>query len=135
MHVTGQCHCGAITYAADVAPDTISLCHCQDCQRLSGSAFRAGISAPAGQFRLLTGEPRHYCKTGDSGAQRLHAFCGDCGGPVYACDPENPKSYTLRVGALDQRDALGQPARQIWTKRRLAWVPPLGDVPAIEGQQ
>lgn len=134
MKVQGRCHCGAITYEAEVEPDAIQICHCHDCQMLSGTAFRANVPAPADRFRMLTGTPRRYVKTADSGARRVHAFCETCGSPVYSCAIENPQSYTLRVGALTPRPALGRPARQIWTGRRLAWVPPLDGVPEVEGQ-
>ena len=134
MRVEGQCHCGAIAYEAEVEPDTIAICHCHDCQRLSGAAFRANIPAPVEGFRILRGEPRDYVKTGDSGAKRIHAFCGNCGSPVYSCASENPRTYTLRVGALNQRRELGRPLSQIWTKRRLPWVPAFVGVPEVEGQ-
>jgi len=134
MKVDGQCHCGAIAYDAQVEPGTIAICHCADCQTLTGSAFRANIAAPAEHFRLVRGTPKQYVKTGDSGARRVHAFCGECGGPVYSCALENPRSYSLRVGALKQRDELGRPARQIWTRRRLAWVPPLDGAVEFDGQ-
>ncbi|WP_207538185.1 GFA family protein [Sabulicella rubraurantiaca] len=131
MKVDGQCHCGAITYEAEVEVDAIAICHCLDCQRLAGSAFRANVPAPASSFRILTGVPREYLKTGESGGRRRHAFCGS---PVYSCAAENPPSYTLRVGALNQWRELGRPRRQIWVKRRLPWVPPLDGVPEVEGQ-
>jgi hypothetical protein len=134
MKVEGQCHCGAVVYEADVEPGSIGICHCLDCQRLTGSAFRANIVAPAEGFRILKGQPRHYVKTGDSGARRVHAFCETCGSPVYSCAVENPQAYSLRVGALVQREQLGQPARQIWTKRRLSWVTALENVPGVAGQ-
>ena len=134
MKVEGRCHCGAIAYEAEVKPGTINVCHCADCQMLTGSAFRANIQAPADTFRILQGEPRRYMKTGDTGAKRAHAFCADCGTPVYSSAPENPQTYSLRVGALKQRFELGSPQRQIWTKRRLPWVPLLSQVPEIEGQ-
>jgi hypothetical protein len=133
MRVHGRCHCGEITYEAEVEPGTGTVCHCLDCQRLTGSVFRANIRAPAASFRM-NGAPRSYVKVADSGARRVHAFCGNCGGPVYACDEHNPQWYSLRVGALDERDALGKPARQIWTKRRLPWVPRIDGVPEVEGQ-
>ena len=133
MRVDGQCHCGQIAYEAQVDPATVSLCHCADCQRLTGSAFRANISAPAESFVLKRGEPKIYVKTADSGAKRAHAFCPNCGGPVYAAALENTPSYSLRVGALNQREAL-TPARQIWTKRALPWVAHLEEVPTIDGQ-
>jgi hypothetical protein len=133
MKVQGQCHCGAITYEAEVEPDTIAICHCLDCQRLSESAFRANVPASADGFRILTGKPRQYVKTADSGTKRIHAFCETCGSPVYSCATEKPFTYTLRVGASNQRHALGRPAQQIWTKRRLPWIPAFG-VSEIEGQ-
>ena len=134
MKVQGRCHCGEITYEADVEPGSVNVCHCRDCQMLTGSAFRASIAAPAGRFRILSGKPREYVKVADSGARRVHAFCANCGSPVYSCAPQNPKTYSLRLGALSERDALGRPAREIWTKRRLSWTPKLAGAADIEGQ-
>lgn len=134
MKVDGKCHCGAIVYEAEVEPGTIGICHCSDCQQLTGSPFRANVPAPAAGFRIIEGQPRQYIKTGNSGAKRIHAFCENCGSPVYSCAIENPQSYTLRLGALKQRNELGRPARQIWTKRRLSWITSLADVPEVEGQ-
>jgi hypothetical protein len=130
LKVSGGCHCGAVTYEAEVDPGAMAICHCQDCQMLTGTAFRANIAASAASFRLLTGTPQRYIKTAASGAQRVHAFCGACGTPVFSCAVENPPSFSLRVGALRERGQLQPPARQIWTKRRLAWVTQLADVPA-----
>lgn len=134
MKVEGECHCGAIAYEAEVEPGTVGVCHCLDCQRLTGSAFRANILAPASGFHLLKGQPRRYIKTGDSGAKRVHAFCEGWGTPIYSCASDNPPTYALRLGALKQREALGRPARQIYAKRALPWVAHLSEVPKIEGQ-
>jgi hypothetical protein len=41
MKIDGHCHCGEITFEAEVDPDALNICHCTDCQTLSGSAFRA----------------------------------------------------------------------------------------------
>ena len=35
MHVDGSCHCGDITYAAEIDPAKVIICHCTDCQTLS----------------------------------------------------------------------------------------------------
>jgi hypothetical protein len=45
MKVTGGCHCGHITYEAEVDPATVRVCHCTDCQKLTGTAFRANIAS------------------------------------------------------------------------------------------
>ncbi|RZA25931.1 MAG: GFA family protein [Proteobacteria bacterium] len=122
MNVDGQCHCGAIAFEAEVQAGTISICHCSDCQTHSGSAFRANIPAPAAGFRLTKGTPRTYVKTAASGTRRLLAFCQDCGSPLYACAEENPPTYSLRIGVINQRKELGPPERQIWTRRAFDWV-------------
>ena len=130
MKIDGHCHCGRISFEAEVDPTSVTICHCTDCQRLTGSAFRANIVAPAAQF-VLRGTPRSYVKTAESGNQRRHAFCGDCGTPIYACAMEDPQSYSLRIGTITQR-ADFTPRRQIWRRSALAWVNTLTAVPASE---
>jgi hypothetical protein len=131
MKIDGHCHCGQITFEAEVEPNSVMICHCADCQRLSGSAFRANVPAPAAQFVLLTGTPTTYIKTAESGNKRRHAFCGNCGTPIYACAVDNPQTYNLRVGTITQRPTF-TPHRQIWRRSALAWVDALATVPASE---
>jgi len=56
MHIDGRCHCGAISYEAEVEPETTGICHCTDCQALTGTAFRVTVKAPAEHF-VLRGKP------------------------------------------------------------------------------
>ena len=135
MKVEGHCHCGAIAYEAEVNPETVGICHCTDCQRLTGSAFRVNVQAAADTFVLRRGVPKIYVKTADSGSKRAHAFCPDCGGPVFARALANPTTYSLRIGALDKA-AQSQltPRRQIWMRSALPWVHGLGQVPQLDRQ-
>jgi hypothetical protein len=134
MKVDGGCHCGAIRFEAEVAFGTIGVCHCTDCQTLTGSAYRAVIPAPAASF-VLQGKPTEYIKKAESGTQRRHAFCASCGTPIYATAMENPASYSLRVGTIRQRKELGTPARQIWCRSALSWSMSLEHLPKAEKQQ
>lgn len=122
MKIEGGCHCGAIAYEAEVEPGSITVCHCEDCQVQSGSAFRANIAAPATSFRVVRGTPRTYVKTAASGNQRILAFCEVCGTSLYACALKDATSYSLRTGTVKQRHQLGTPQRQIWTARKHDWV-------------
>jgi hypothetical protein len=70
-------------------------------------------------------------KTAESGNKRRHAFCGNCGTPIYACAMEDPQSYSLRVGTIAERAAFS-PRRQIWRRSALPWVDKLAAVPAKE---
>jgi hypothetical protein len=56
------CHCGNLRYEAVIDPATIGVCHCTDCQRLTGSAFSVYAPVRREHFRLA-GEPRIYVKT------------------------------------------------------------------------
>ncbi|MBV9826901.1 MAG: GFA family protein [Alphaproteobacteria bacterium] len=135
MKVTGQCHCGNIRYEAEVDAATVRVCHCSDCQRLTGSAFRTNVATLPGTFRLLSGTPKVYLKTAESGNKRAHGFCPDCGTPLYATSPDpNPASYGLRVGGLDQRAELPPPARQIWCRSALPWAMDITRIARIETQ-
>lgn len=121
MKVEGNCHCGRIKYEAEVDPEKAYLCHCADCQMLSGSAFRVSISAPSETFKLLSGQPKIYVKTAESGRKRVQSFCPDCGTPIYSAAVENTPAYVLRVGCLRQRTAI-RPKRQIWCQDALDWT-------------
>ena len=120
MKITGRCHCGAISYEAEVDADAVTVCHCTDCQTLSGSAFRVVAPAKREGFRLK-GDPKIYVKTGESGRKRVQAFCGNCGSPIYSADAADPQVFNIRVGTADQRAAL-PPKLQIWCRSALGWA-------------
>jgi|SRR5450631_1082151 hypothetical protein len=127
MKVEGRCHCGQITYEAIVDPEKVTICHCTDCQTLTGSAYRASVQVPKEAFFLRTGQPKVYVKTADSGTKRVQAFCPDCGAPVYSSAISDPPTYSLRVGCLQQRAEL-RPSKQIWCDSALDWAMDLQDV-------
>ena len=123
MKIDGGCHCGYITYEGEADPGTATICHCADCQMLSGTAFRTALPVPSEKFRIVTGEPTIYVKTAESGNKRQQAFCPRCGSPIYSTTPgEGPKqAYMVRVGVLRERDQL-TPKVQNWTRSARPWV-------------
>jgi glutathione-dependent formaldehyde-activating enzyme len=74
MQIDGRCHCGFISYEAEIDPEKVMICHCTDCQTLSGSAFRTVALTREGEFNLLSGNVKTYVKIAESGARRLQAF-------------------------------------------------------------
>jgi hypothetical protein len=122
MKVTGGCHCGQITYEAEVDPAIVTVCHCTDCQRLTGTALRTNIASLPWTFALKSGTPKIYIKTAESGNRRAHAFCPECGAPIYSAAPEpNPSTVGLRVGGIDQRAQFEPPRRPGWCRSALLW--------------
>jgi hypothetical protein len=131
MKVDGRCHCGQIRYQAEIDESKVTICHCTDCQTLTGTAYRVSVPAAAAGFVLLTGAPKIYVKTADSGNQRAQAFCSDCGTPIYASDTKNPQTFALRVGTLAQRAALSA-KHQIWFHSALPWATDIRGVGSSE---
>jgi len=135
MKIDGACHCGLIAYEAEADPETTGICHCTDCQTLSGSAFRTVVASRRGSFKLRSGEPKIYVKTAESGTQRQQAFCPNCGTPIYSTTVEDePKVYTIRVGTLRQRNEF-VPKLQYWFRSAQHWTHDLGSMPSTEKQR
>ena len=132
MHIDGRCHCGSITYAAKIDPAEVYICHCTDCQTLSGTAFRTMTSCERKDFRLLSGAPRLYIKIAESGARRAQAFCGSCGTPLYATDADNADAaLSVRLGAVAQRDQL-KPRLQLWARSAQPWLEGMSGIAKLE---
>lgn len=134
MNVDGQCHCGAIKFTAEIDPERIVICHCTDCQALSGTAFRTVVFTLEDALKFSTTEPKVYVKTAQSGNKRVQGFCGDCGSAIYATTVgDGPKVYGLRIGALSQR-AMLKPNKQIWRGSALDWVDDIKSLPSVSAQ-
>jgi hypothetical protein len=132
MRITGQCHCGGVSYEAVIDPLAVGICHCTDCQRLTGSPFR--ITARAGRHALrLTGNPPNiYRKRGDSGRIREQHFCPQCGSPLFTTgEGEDADVWGIRWGSIDQRGEL-EPCRQLWCRSAVPWLPDIAALPGAE---
>ena len=134
MKIDGGCHCGAITYEGETDPDKVAICHCTDCQTLSGTAFRTVAPVHEDSFKLLSGEPKIYLKTGSSGAKRVQAFCAECGSPLYSTSVgDGPKTYNVRLGTARQHDRL-VPKHQIWFRSSRDWLADIAAMPKTDTQ-
>src|SRR5690349_7462690 len=119
MKVDGQCFCGFVTFEAEIDPAKVELCHCDDCQRISSSAFSIVVPANPGSFVRTSGELTVFVKTAESGNRRDLAFCPKCGTAVYSGPADGkPGFFGLRVGCLNQRHEL-MPQHQYWRRSSL----------------
>lgn len=132
MHINGACHCGAISFTAEVDADRVAVCHCSDCQVLSGAPFRAVVPAPI-ESLLVHGQTKSYVKVAQSGNRRAQVFCPECGTPLWATAAENPIAVIIRLGCVEQR-AQFKPTVQIWQHSALPWLEQLAAVPGRPGQ-
>jgi hypothetical protein len=133
MRIDGGCHCVAVSYEAEADPDKAGICHCTDCQTLTGTAFSTFVPVAKEAFRLKTGTPKIYVKTAESGSKRAQAFCPECGTRIYAGAAVEPQVFNVRVGTMRQRASL-PPKAQYWCHSALGWAMDLRGVKIVEKQ-
>jgi hypothetical protein len=133
MKVDGTCHCGNITFEAEIDPGAVVVCHCTDCQTLTGSAFRVVVRVPREKVEWRGGKPKSYIKTAESGNKRVQAFCPECGTPLYAGAADEQGPIGLRWSTIRQKAQL-KPSKQTWHRSAASWLPTLGDLPQVEKQ-
>ena len=134
MKISGQCHCGKITYRAEVDPEKVYACHCTDCQSISGSPYRWAVPVPEEKYELLTGEPKTYSKIAESGDESLQVFCPDCASPLYSTvRKDGPRNFNVRLGTANERDQL-KPKVQLWHRSAQLWADAIEDTKRMEKQ-
>jgi hypothetical protein len=132
MQINGQCHCGRVTYSAEIDPGKVLICHCTDCQQLSGSPYRVTVICSGDRISMTGGPAKIYVKTGDNGRTRFQHFCGDCGSPLFTSGEGGPDDWGIRWGSIRQRDSL-KPSRQIWCRSAAPWINDLQSLPGRLG--
>lgn len=133
MKIDGKCHCGQISYEAEVDPGEVYLCHCTDCQAISGTAFRWAVPVAEANFRLLAGKPKIYVKKTGIGATNHQVFCPDCASPLYSITLDGPRFFNLRLGTARQRAEL-MPRAEYWRRSAQAWAADLQSSKKVDTQ-
>ena len=97
----GSCHCGQVKYQIDGELGDIVSCHCSQCRKSQGSAFATNAPVKTSEFTILTGSDliREY----PTSADKVRAFCQNCGSPLYSQLKTKPEIMRLRIGSLDTR--------------------------------
>src|SRR4029079_9682718 len=120
-HLEGGCACGALRYQLKSAPMFVHCCHCRDCQRQTGSAFVLNALIETHRILVLHGEVSRSAMPTDSGRPHGIDRCVVCGTAVWSEYGGVAGLRFVRVGTLDDRDAL-PPDVHIYTRSKLSWV-------------
>ena len=119
MKIDGSCHCGKITLTAEVDPSTAMVCHCTDCQIISGGPRRTDVAVKVENISI-NGVVAEYTEVAESGRKRVLGFCNTCGTELYGADAEK-KNFVIRLGFLNQRDEL-IPIKHIYHDSAASWL-------------
>lgn len=119
MSHPAACRCGQLSLVASGDPVRVSVCHCLDCQKRSGSAFAAQARFPADSV-TIAGTSNHYAHTGHYGVARFH-FCPDCGSHLFFRHDDAPETIAVPIGMFADPHAF-TPTVQVYGNRMHPWV-------------
>ena len=123
---TAACRCGQLRARVVGDPVRVSVCHCLDCQKRTGSAFSAQARWPEARVEL-DGLSKTWTHRADSGNRITHHFCPNCGSTVhYRIEGKFDGLVAIPLGSFDDPYFL-QPAFSVWEARKHDWVAILGE--------
>lgn len=116
------CVCGQLRLEVQGEPARVSMCHCFDCQRRTGSAY--GVQARFAREQVsVEGEHEVYERTGDSGGTVTMSFCPRCGSTVFWELDGMPGAIAIAVGAFAD-PSFPAPTFSVYEDRAHAWAMP-----------
>jgi hypothetical protein len=128
--LTGGCMCGAVRWELAEPPIGCGICHCERCQRRTGSASSYSALAMMANLELTSGEEAIRSYEPDEGWHKH--FCGECGSAIFTRNPEMPDVVGMRMGGFDSDPGV-RPAFHQFTAYAPAWAPvPEDGLPRFE---
>ncbi|KAL6233716.1 hypothetical protein BDW75DRAFT_214404 [Aspergillus navahoensis] len=123
---SGSCLCGAVQYSLYGKPLNSAVCHCNSCQRFSGSAFIANCWYNEQNFKITRGYDsiQTYHEQGTTTGQTMkRSFCKTCGSSLFQQTAGLKKQNVISVasGTMDDRSDC-QPCSEFWCANRRGWV-------------
>ena len=115
-----SCSCGQLTARASGEPLRISICHCLNCQRRSGSVFAAQARF-AHDHVVVSGTSSSFALTGDEGSRAHFHFCPTCGATVYFQTEGAEETIAIPIGAFADPQSPA-PTVSVYEERKHAWV-------------
>lgn len=124
----GGCLCGAVGYAVDDAFEYAMNCHCSNCRRATGSAFKpfAGISSAS--LSLEKGNDAILIYGDREAAHDVH--CGTCGSLLYSVVREG-RYVHVPMGTLGDGPSI-RPTAHIFMGSKAPWYEITDGLPAYD---
>jgi hypothetical protein len=126
-----SCRCGKLRATVSGDPVRVSVCHCLNCKKRSGSAFAVQARWPSERVRI-EGESKCHEILSDSGNRGIFHFCPECGSDVFyrnagpTVDADFANLIAIPLGAFDDPFFVS-PRFSVWEERKHNWLEIVGD--------
>lgn len=125
----GSCLCGTVSFEVKGDFDHFYLCHCQYCQKDTGSAHGANLFSRSAKLVWLSGADDVASFT-LMGTHHSKSFCRLCGSALP--NTQMPSLLVVPAGCLDTEIEIA-PTAHIFSSSKAGWDEGLGDLPTFEG--
>jgi hypothetical protein len=131
--LTGGCACGAVRYEISEPLGVAGYCHCNRCQRRSGTGASANARLAPGSLRWTAGE-EHIRVWEPEGGGFAKGFCSRCGSALFSHPPGDPGgAMAIRLGTVDGDPGV-RPSYRQRVETAAVWEPiPDDGLPRSEG--
>jgi hypothetical protein len=126
--LVGQCLCGAVQYAVADEFGYALNCHCSNCRRATGSAFKSFAGIERRKLRLTKGEDMLMIFGDPSAAHDVH--CKACGSLLYSVIREGAFVHVTMGTLLDEPSI--RPGAHIFVGSKAPWFTITDELPQFD---
>ncbi|RWK27895.1 MAG: GFA family protein [Mesorhizobium sp.] len=126
--LAGKCLCGAVQYAVADKFIYAANCHCSNCRRTTGSAFKPFAGIERERLSLTKGED-NLLIFGEETGHDVH--CKTCGSLLYSVVRDGAFVH-VAMGTLVDEPAI-RPTQHIFVGSKAKWFTIADDLPQYEG--
>ena len=130
VHLKGSCLCGTVAYEVADAFEYAMNCHCPDCRRATGAAFKSFAGIPRDRLAIVKGDDGLLI-FGDLAEGANHdVHCRICGSLLYSA-VRNGAFAHVTMGTLADEPSI-RPQRHIFVGSKAPWFTITDDLPQHE---
>src|ERR1043165_1363566 len=115
------CACGQLRLRCDGEPRRVSMCHCIDCQRRTGSVLGVAAFYPRTAVNVVAGAPKTFTRNSVAGTTVTFHFCPHCGSTVFWEPERMPQVIGVAVGAFGD-PSFPRPEQSVFTTSKHTWL-------------
>lgn len=121
MSRIASCSCGQLKLTMVGDPTEVTVCHCFECQKSTGSVFGVSTYWPKSACQSIEGEVKLWRRSSDSGRWLDNYFCPTCGSTVYWYAEFAPDEIGVSAGNFAD-PSFPPPTSAVWDSCRHPWV-------------
>jgi hypothetical protein len=127
-NLAGACLCGKVRYSVKNEFVYALICHCSDCRKATGSAFKPFAGIELSKLHITKGEDR-ILRFGDAAACDIH--CSHCGALLYSIVRDGEFAHVTLGSLID--DPGIRPSAHIFVGSKAPWDEITDDLPRYDG--